>query len=204
MGRFWRRLDRTERDVVIRLAGAGQLDLDRDWPALASLINKTLVYQDIGRGTFHLFCVLFEEFVKLEGHVRTTAPRVVAPITFDEIAATLGRKERDLFDYLRRHANHPCTFAELIDAVWGSAEPNKRVLEAAMYRLRRALDSAGLSGWDYLRNVRAVGFEFRPAGDGGGRSAGQTDHARGRRRPGGPRASSAADGARPSRASGAR
>lgn len=162
--RFWRRLDDEEKDVVATLAHGAQPDPVWCEPQLAGLTNKALIYQDIARGEFHLFNALFKRFVIAERRDPDAAQHPNAPLDFAAIAAALGQKDRDLFDYLIANPDRVCTFAELLRAGWGDERLDKRALEAAIYRLRKALDHAGVSGWDYLRNVRGVGFEFVPAG----------------------------------------
>lgn len=208
LSRFWRRMDEAERQVAVGLAGGSQPDPRDDLPALARLVNKALVYQDVTAGGFpiegayHLFSTLFERVVR-QASARQARPSAANPVLvrdFDMVEWSLGPKDRALFQVLRANPNRPLAFNYLIGQVWGSAKPNKRVLDAAIYRLRKALDGSGVSSWDYLRNVRGIGFEFVPDGATGERSGTRRAHAP--RASSGPRASSAAASARPPRVNG--
>ena len=68
-----------------------------------------------------------------------------------------------LFAYLQARPNETCTFRQLLAEFWEGAEPsNKRGLEAAVHRIRTVIQDTVDTDWDYIQNVRGVGYKYVP------------------------------------------
>ena len=97
-----------------------------------------------------MFSRLFREFV------RSTAS---AGLVLPDLSPLDGR----LFEYLQARPNETCTFVELLSRVLGGRRPkNKRGLEAAIHRIRTNIHDTVDPDWDYIQNVRGVGYKYVP------------------------------------------
>lgn len=171
---FWNALKDAEPALVTQLAHGVQPDLESDAaePAIAALTNKALIYLDLAKGEYHLFSELFAEFIKLQRQPPSLAPVRMPSLDLESVRKALGSQDQRVFDYLRNNAGSVCSFEQIYEAGWHredfDKESDKSKLDAAIYRIRQALDRAGVSGKDCIRNARGTGFRFvLPAPPGG-------------------------------------
>jgi len=117
-----------------------------------------LIYYDVGERCYRVFSELFRRFVLYE-YQATQQPGICA---MGEVTDGLAPLDKKLFDYLKTRPNVICTFEELLQEVWGEPNASKRGLEAAIHRIRNRIKQLDNTGWEYIRNVRGLGYEYRP------------------------------------------
>lgn len=158
---FWNKMAEGERAVLKQLAAGRAFHEFKASLLLDKLVSKALVYVD-SQGGYHVFSELFATFISEIDQAPRYQEVIDPATTLDRIRQSLGQKDQRLLDYLQKHRDNPCTFEDLLRDIWGLPPSNKgkSILEVAIHRIRRAFDAAGLSGGDYIENVRGVGFRY--------------------------------------------
>ncbi|HEX6293147.1 MAG TPA: winged helix-turn-helix domain-containing protein [Herpetosiphonaceae bacterium] len=148
---FWGLLeDEQEKDTLFKIATGQEVDLDREKAAINSLLQKALIFDDLGTGRYCVFAELFRNYVR-RSHRTGIA----------HIADSLPPLDRRLFEYLLERPHRLCPIDELFAEVWGGPSTNKRPLEAAIHRIRGKIHELDPS-WDYIQNVRGQGYQYVP------------------------------------------
>ncbi|MBC8172119.1 MAG: winged helix-turn-helix domain-containing protein, partial [Anaerolineae bacterium] len=152
----WNRLKPYEHRTLYALYSGSELDLTGDRGNLAARLEKKgLTYRDARNNDYHLFSLLFGEFVQQvydQGEAKTLIPSILPARPSLEGLTPI---ETALLRYFTAHADQVCTFEELLDTVWEDGEKSKRALEAAVHRLRKSLQPD-----EAIKSVRGIGFKF--------------------------------------------
>ena len=159
LSRVWSRLNKVEQEALYLISsGDIKSKLSARGGINAQLVNKSLVYQDIGEGNYQPFSALFANFVQEQYRVQADVKLVAEHVT--RVSESLSPIDRALYQYLYQHADQVCTFDELLGAVWGDSDnKSKRALEASVHRLRRK----SLSKGEEIKNIRGQGYKFVPS-----------------------------------------
>jgi len=85
-------------------------------------------------------------------------------VTVDGRLVELTAKEFDLLAFLADSPRHVYSRAQLLEHVWGAADPwqDDNTVAEHVHRIRRKLDPADRSRW--IQTIRGVGYRFAPAG----------------------------------------
>src|SRR5262249_8181669 len=114
---------------------------------------------DARSSVFRIFSILFGEFVQRsydEVEPKTLVPGLsTTRSAARSIPEGLTPIDSALLRYFIANPDRVCTFEELLDAVWEDGEKSKRALEAAVHRLRQALEPD-----EQIKNVRGTGYKF--------------------------------------------
>ncbi len=146
---FWSLLD-DEKETLFKIAICQEVDLEREKAAINSLLQKSLIYDNLDERRYCVFAELFRSYVRRSHRTGIT-----------HVADSLPPLDRRLFEYLLERPNRLCTIEELFAEVWGGASTNKRPLEAAIHRIRARIQDLD-AGWDYIQNVRGQGYQYVP------------------------------------------
>ncbi len=147
---FWEPLEEDQKHVLLSIARGESVSFEGHRDVLASLRQKALIEVGFGDEQPRVFSRLFREFV------RSTAG---AGLVLHDLSPLDGR----LFQYLHARPNETCTFVELLSEFWEGGDPkNKRGLEAAIHRIRTNIQETVDPNWDYIQNVRGVGYKYVP------------------------------------------
>ena len=177
---LWTQLNEREKDVLRRIVDTSkpsnrslkvsEVDqANREWETLDSLDRKSLIEIDVA--TAHIkgiFSELFRLYVlqQEEKPQEKQAGQFVSPARRTP-AINLSERDRRLLQYFRQHVGKVCAFQELeeqlgVEPGTLSSNPDEeyRGLEAAIYRLRAALQKAYGSDEKFIYNRRKVGYTF--------------------------------------------
>jgi len=156
LSKMWEALDEREQTTLYDITfSKGAEETSNRRSKTAKLANKSLAYLDLRHGVYHVFSLLFANFVK-----RQYIGRNRSAMTYPEsILENLTPIDRALFDYLLQHTDNICTFDELRETVWDDSGKSKRALEAAVHRLRKIMREG-----DQIKSIRGKGYKFVPGG----------------------------------------
>jgi GTPase SAR1 family protein len=154
-GLFWEQLGEAEQRTLLKIANGESPDGEGEQLALTDLRKKALIYEDLHEGQYHVFSGLFADYVCRQ------RPSL-RPGRVEEIGVSLPPLDRKLFQYLVAHPGKVCSFEELCERVWKDPNVSKRGVEAAIHRVRARIEEVCGVEWDFIRNVRGVGYKYVP------------------------------------------
>ena len=147
---FWNPLSDEQKHVLLAIARGERVSFDAQRDVLTALQQKALIELGFGEEQPQIFSRLFADFVRSSADAR---------LALSGLSPLDGR----LFEYLQARPNETCTFPQLLAEFWEGADTsNKRGLEAAVHRIRTAIQDTVDTDWDYIQNVRGVGYKYVP------------------------------------------
>jgi hypothetical protein len=154
-GLFWEQLGEAEQRTLLKIANGETPDGEGEQLALTDLRKRALIYEDLREGRYHVFSGLFADYVRQQRPFPN-------PGRVEEIGASLPPLDRKLFKYLVAHPGKVCSVAELSEKVWEDPDVSKRGVEAAIHRVRARIQEVCGVEWDFIRNVRGIGYKYVP------------------------------------------
>lgn len=160
---IWKRLTPQEHQVLAYIAQGNRVDMLSSMAEIAQRLSyMALTHHDMVQDSYRLFSELFVQFVNNRSvqTVATTRPLTPLPDSLLEAESPLDKLtpiDRAVLDYLEARPNKVCETNDILIAVWDD-ESKTRALEAAVYRIRKALESMGTS--KQIRNVRGRGYKL--------------------------------------------
>jgi len=162
---IWKRLNETEQKTLAYIAQGNRVDMLSSRAEIAQRLSyMALAHHDMVSGEYRLFSELFVYFVNSHNvqNISTTRPLTPIPDSLLESESPLDKLtpiDRAVLDYLEAHPNKVCETSDILIAVWDDdTETKKRALEAAVYRIRKTLESMGSA--KQIRNVRGRGYKL--------------------------------------------
>ena len=165
---LWNNLSKTERDALFLIL---EDKFDQLFPthqdALSSLILKTIVYDNILDGKYHVFSKLFGDYISqyrpsAASHTKSNGSQKSTRDFFIHFfKKNLTPKDRKVFEYMANHPDKICDLAELKKIFWHGEDEHKqkRGLDAAIHRIRKSFRDSSVK--DYLLvNKHGVGYKF--------------------------------------------
>lgn len=86
--------------------------------------------------------------------------RITREVTCNQRAIELTSREFNLLEYLMRSPGRVFTRTQILEQVWGyDFNPNTNVVDVAIQRIRKKIDSIDEVSW--IESIRGVGYRFR-------------------------------------------
>jgi hypothetical protein len=137
---YWEHLDKAEQ-AALRAAADTKEVASFHYPALAFLAQLGVVKFNPETRNYEPFSRLFKEFIQSQQAI--VAPQISNGLELSGLEATL-------YEYLKQHPDHICTFDELSQVLWEEKLPEakdaellRRRVQVTVSRLRKKLQESG-------------------------------------------------------------